>query len=345
MMRSTKLSIRACNRLRHMRVVSSGIFAVVTRLCLVLAALVGFAGRAAADYPDRPLHLLVPYPPGGPTDVVARLVADRLAVKFGWQVVVENRPGGSGHLALIAAARAAPDGYTLVLPGIPYAVDPSLFADPGYSFDQFVTVSIVTKGPLVLVVHPSLGVKSVREFIALAKARPGKIDYGAGTKGTSLYLAAELFKRAANVDLQHIPYNGTNDLIPDMLSGRVPVVFLSSLIAKQYVAEGKVLALGITAAQRAPGWPDTPTIAEAGVPGYSMDTWYAMLAPKGTPKDIVEKLSSAIADAVKSPEAAAKFDALGYVPVGSTAAEAATYIEAEAKRWHEIVGSGGVPRE
>lgn len=344
-MRTEETRIRNLERFRPIAVASSRVFAILPVLCLAMAALVGLASRAAAAFPDRPVHLLVPYPPGGPNDVVARLVADGLESKLGWQVVVENRPGGSGHLALISAARAPPDGYTLVLPGIPYAVDPSLFSNAGYTLDEFVPVSIVTKGPLVLVVHPSLGVKSVRELIALARSRPGKIDYGAGTKGTSLYLAAELFKQAAKVDMQHIPYNGTNDLIPDMLTGRVPVVFLSPLIAKQHVAAGKVLALGITSAQRSPGWPETPTIAEAGVPGYSMETWYAVLAPKGVSEDIIEKLSGAIAMSVKSPDVSAKLESLGNVPVGSTASEAATFIETEAKRWHQIVDSGAIPRE
>jgi tripartite-type tricarboxylate transporter receptor subunit TctC len=344
-MRPKETSNRDSDRVRRRRAASVRVFAAVRGLWLVLAMVVGLAIPAAAAYPDRPIHLFVPYPPGGPNDVVARLVADALESRFGWQVVVENRPGGSGHLALMAAARAPADGYTLVLPGIPYAVDPSLFANVGYTFDQFAPVSIVTKGPLVLVVHPSLGVRSVRELIALARSRPGKIDYGAGTKGTSLYLAAELFKYSATVDLQHIPYNGTNDLIPDMLTGRVPVVFLSPLIAKQHVAAGRVLALGITSAQRSPGWPDTPTIAEAGVPGYAMETWYAVLAPKGTPKDIIDKLSGAIAAAVRSPDLSAKLESLGNGPVGSTAGEAATYIDVEAKRWRDIINSGGIPRE
>ena len=202
----------------------------------------------------------------------------------------------------------------------------------GYSFDQLVPISIVSTGPLVLVVHPSLGVKSVQELIAAAKAQPGRINYGSGAKGTSLHLAAELFKHAANVDLQQIPYVGTNALIPDMLTGRVPVVFISPLIAKQHVAQGSVLALGVTSATRSPAWPDTPTIAEAGLRGYSFETWYAVLAPLGTPKAIIDKLSVAIAEAVRSAEASEKLRSLGNVPVGSTPADAASYIETEAMR-------------
>ncbi len=318
---------------------------VASFFSIAAVMLAGLCPRPAMAYPDRPIHLRVPYPAGGPNDGIARLIANKLDDKFGQQVVVENRPGGRGNTAVIAAARAAPDGYTLVLPAMTYAVNPSLFSDVGYAFDQLVPVSIVTQGPLVLVAHPSLGVKSVQELIALAKAQPGKINYGSGGVGSSPHLAAELFKQAAGIDLQHIPYKGTNDLIADLLTGRVPVVFLSPLIARQHVADGEVVALGITSAQRSPTWPQTPTIAEAGVPGYEMQAWYTVLAPRGTPKDVVDKLSEAIAEAVKSPDVSSKLETLGNVPYGSTAAEAQAYIDAESKRWHEIIRAAGIVPE
>jgi tripartite-type tricarboxylate transporter receptor subunit TctC len=325
--------------------ISSRALFLASMFCVAVVTFTGLAPRSAAAYPDRPIHLLVPYPAGGPNDVIARLIANKLGERFGQQVVVENRPGGSGNTAVIATARAAPDGYTLVLHAMTYAVNPSLFADVGYSLDQLVPVSIVTEGPMVLVVHPSLGVKSVQGLIALAKAQPGKINYGSGGVGSSPHLAAELFKQTAKVDLQHIPYKGTNDLIADLLTGRVPVVFLSPLIAKQHVADGELIALGITSAERSPGWPETPTIAEAGLPGYAMQAWYAVLAPRGTPKDVVDTLSGAIADAVKSPDVSGKLASLGNIPNGSTAAEAQAYIEAESKRWHEIVSAAGIRPE
>lgn len=325
------------------RTLSRALFAA-SLFWLVTVALSSVAPAAAA-YPDRPIHLLVPYPAGGPNDVIARLIADKLDHSLGQQVVVENRPGGSGNTAVIATARAAPDGYTLVLHAMTYAVNPSLFLDVGYTLDQLVPVSIVTKGPLVLVVHPSLGVKSVQELIVLASAQPGKINYGSGGIGSSPHLAAELFKQIAKVDLQHIPYKGTNDLIADLLTGRVPVVFLSPLIARQHVAAGELVALGITSDKRSPSWPDTPTIAEAGVPGYSMEAWYAVFAPRDTPKDIVDKLSAAIAEAVKSTDVSDKLASLGNVPDGRTAADAQAYVDAEAKRWHGIISAAGIHPE
>jgi len=195
------------------------------------------------------------------------------------------------------------------------------------------------------VVHPSLGVKSVQELIAKANGEPGKINYGSGGIGSSPHLAAELFKQAAKINLQHIPYKGTNDLIADLLTGRVPVVFLSPLIAKQHVAAGELLALGITSAERSPSWPDTPTIAEAGLPGYAMEAWYAVLAPKDTPREVIEKLSGAIAEAVKSADVSDELASLGNIPRGSTTAEAQAYIDAESKRWHEIIRAAGIQPE
>jgi tripartite-type tricarboxylate transporter receptor subunit TctC len=318
----------------------------IFRFTLVVAAmLAGLGNLSAQTYPDRPIHLLVPYPPGGPNDTIARFIANKLAETRNWPIVVENRPGGSGNLAVIATARSAPDGYTLVLPAMAYAVNPSLFSNAGYSLDQFAPVSIPTEGPLILVVHPSLGVKSVQELIALAKKQPGKINYGSGGNGTSLHLAAELFKRATNVDMQHIPYKGTNELMTDLLTGRVPVGFISPLIAKQHVANHELLALAITSKTRLPSWPDTPTVAEAGVPGYTMEAWYAIVAPKDTPKDIINTLSGAIAEAVKSPDVAEKFRSLGTVPVGGSPTESASYIETEAKRWHDIIVAAGIHLE
>jgi tripartite-type tricarboxylate transporter receptor subunit TctC len=318
------------------------------RTLLVTLAVVTFASlnpRPVAAYPDRPIHLLVPYPAGGPNDVIARLIAHKLDDNFGQQVVVENRPGGSGNTAVIATTRATPDGYTLLLHAMTYAVNPLLFANVGYSFDQLTPVSIVAEGPLILVVHPSLGVRSLQELIARAKAEPGKINYGSGGVGSSPHLAAELFKQAAKINLQHIPYKGTNDLIADLLTGRVPIVFLSPLIAKQHVMAGELLALGITSAERSPTWRDTPTIAEGGVPGYAMEAWYAVLAPKDTPRDVVEKLSGAIAEAVKSPDVSDELASLGNVPRGTTAAEAQAYIDAESKRWHAIIRAAGIQPE
>jgi tripartite-type tricarboxylate transporter receptor subunit TctC len=313
--------------------------------CLVAAILcAALPGPAAADYPDRFIHLIVPYPPGGPNDVIARLIGQKLFEAWGQQVVIDNRPGGSGNIAIEATARAQPDGYTLVLPAMAYAVNPSLFAKVGYRFDELVAVSIVTKGPVVLVVHPSLPAHSVADLIALAQARPGGLDYGSGGNGSSLHLAAEVFQQQTGVKLQHIPYKGTNDLISDLLAGRVPISFISPLIAKPLVNDGKLRALAVSSAQRSASWPDAPTIAEA-VPGYEMEAWYAVLAPRATPPDIVTKLSRGIADAVNAPDVKAKLGELGNEAVGSSPAEADRYIAAEAVRWEKVLRDANIKIE
>ena len=309
---------------------------------LAFAAMLLAPHRVAAEFPERPIHLVVPYPAGGPNDVIARIVGQKLTESLGQQVVIENRPGGSGNVAVESTARAQPDGYTIVLPAIAYAVNPALFTKVNYSFDQFAAVSIVTKGPLVLVVHPSLNINSVQELIAAAKQNPGKLDYGSGGNGSSLHLAAEMFKQQAGVNIQHIPYKGTNDLIADLLTGRVPITFLSPLIAKQLVAEGKLKALAMTSALRSPSWPNTPTVAEAGVPGYVFDAWYAVLAPKATPPALVDKLSRAISQAVNAPDVKTRFAELGNESVGNTPAEATAYIAEEAERWGKLLRAAGI---
>jgi tripartite-type tricarboxylate transporter receptor subunit TctC len=307
--------------------------------------LLAIPALTAVDYPQRNVHLVVPYPPGGPNDVIARLLGQKLGEMWGQQVVIENRPGGSGNIAVESVARAQPDGHTMVLPAMAYAVNPALFNKIGYRFDDFAAVSIVTKGPVVLAVSPSLGVNSVQELIALAKQKPGALNYGSGGNGSSLHLAAEVFKQQAGLDIQHIPYKGTNDLIADLLTGRVPISFLSPLIAKQLVNDGKLRALGLSSAKRSPSWPDTPTIAEAGVLGYEVEAWYAILLPKTTPKDVVEKLSRAIAEAVQSPEVAERLATLGNEAVGSTPAEAEAYITAEAARWEKVLRADNIKAE
>jgi tripartite-type tricarboxylate transporter receptor subunit TctC len=316
----------------------------ISAAALATAALL--AGPASAqEFPQRNVHLVVPYPAGGPNDVIARLLGQKLGEIWRQQVVIENRPGGSGNIAVEMVGRAPPDGYTMVLPAMAYAVNPSLFSKVGYKFDDFAAVSIVTKGPVVLVVSPSLGVNSVQELIALAKQKPRALNYGSGGNGSSLHLAAEVFKQQAGVDIQHIPYKGTNDLIADLLTGRVPISFLSPLIAKQLVNDGKLRALGLSSAKRSPSWPDTPTVAEAGVPGYEVEAWYAIVVPKATPKDVLEKLSRSVSDAVKSPEVKEKLATLGNEPVGSTTAEAEAYINAEAARWEKVLRAANIRAE
>jgi tripartite-type tricarboxylate transporter receptor subunit TctC len=285
---------------------------------------------------------MVPYPAGGPNDVLARMVGGKLGEGWGQQAVIENRPGAGGNLALELASRAAPDGYTMVLPAMAYAVNPMIYSKVPYTFAQFTPVTIVAKGPLVLVVTPSVGINSVKDLIAVAKAKPGQLQYASGGNGSSLHLAGELFKYTAGVDILHIPYKGTNDFIPDLLSGRVPISFSSPLVMQAHVKAGRLKALGMTSLKRASGWTDVPTISEAGLKGYEMDAWYAILVPAGTPPPVVAQLNKDIAQALHAADVQEKLSGLGMESVASSPAEAAKYIAAEQQKWSKVVKAANI---
>ena len=312
-------------------------------LALALAAVSAapVAAIAADTYPVRPVRLIVPYPAGGPNDVLARMVGGKLGEMWGQQVVIDNRAGAGGNLAVDVAGRAAPDGYTMILPAMAYAVNPSLYSKVPYTFDQFIPVAIVAKGPLVLVVTPGSGINSVKDLIAAAKAKPGQLQYASGGNGSSLHLAGELFKYTAGVDILHVPYKGTNDFIPDLLSGRVPISFSSPLIMVGHVKAGRLKALAVTSAKRVSGW-DVPTIAEAGVKGYEMDAWYAILVPAGTPQAIVAQLNRQIGQALRAADVKEKLGSLGMEPVGNSQPEAAKYIAAEAAKWNKVAKAANI---
>ena len=294
-------------------------------------------GRAAPDYPNRPVTLVVPYPPGGPNDVIARTLGPEMSQVLGKPIVVENRPGAGGNLATGIVAKAPADGYTVLLPGIPYAVNPSIFDKVPYTFAEFKPIAVVARGALVLVAHPSLNMKSVSELIAAAKAKPGQIAYASGGVGTSPHLAGELFKRSSGVDLLHVPYKGTADFMSDLLAGRAPVAFVSPLIIRQHVEGGRMVALGVTSLQPLRGMENVPTIAQSGVPGYEAYGWYALMVPAGTPSDVVDKLSSASSRALKSQAVQERLFSLGLDIVHTTPAEADAYIKAEVTKWGRLV--------
>jgi tripartite-type tricarboxylate transporter receptor subunit TctC len=305
-------------------------------------ALVPLGVSAADAYPTHPVRLIVPYPAGGPNDVLARMVGGKLTEGWTQQVVIENRPGAGGNLAMELAARAAPDGYTMVLPAMAYAVNPMIYSKVPYSFDQFTPVTIVAKGPLVLVVTAGTAINSVQDLITAAKAKPGQLQYASGGNGSSLHLAGELFKYMAGVDILHIPYKGTNDFIPDLLSGRVPISFSSPLVMQPHVKAGRLKALAVTSLKRAPGWTDVPTIDEAGVKGYEMDAWYAILVPAGTPQALVAQLNKHIAQALHAADVEEKLSGLGMQAVANSLAEAAKYIVAEERKWNKVVRAANI---
>jgi len=314
----------------------------------VLFAVVGWVTGPvafASDYPSRPVTLVVPYPPGGPNDVIARTMAPELSKVLGQQIIVENRPGAGGNTATGYAAKAAADGYTVLLPGIPFAVNPYIFAKVPYAITDFKPISIVAQGPLVLVAHSSLGLKSVAELIAVAKSKPGSIAYASGGIGTSLHLAGEFFKRSAGVDLLHIPYKGTGELMPDLLAGRTPVAFISPLVVRQHVESGRLVPLGVTSLKPMRGMEQVPTIAQSGLPGFEAYGWYGLLVPSATPGDVVEKLSAASAQVLKSSAVQEKLFSLGMDIIQTSPAEADAYIKAEMAKWGELVKEANIKVE
>jgi len=304
-------------------------------LALVSIVCASSAAGAADLFPNRPVRLIVPYPAGGPNDVLARMVGGKLGEAWGQQVVIDNRPGAGGNLAVEVASRAAADGYTMILPAMAYAVNPSLYTKVPYSFEQFTPVTIVARGPLVLVTTPGAGINSVKELIGIAKASPGQLQYASGGNGSSLHLAGELFKYMAGVDILHIPYKGTNDFIPDLLSGRVPISFASPLIMAGHAKAGRLKAIGVTSARRVAGW-DVPTISEAGLKGYEMDAWYAILVPAETPAAVVAQLNKQLGHALRASDVQEKLSSLGMEAVASSPQDAAKYIAAEERKWNKV---------
>ena len=310
---------------------------------LTLALLLAFAAPAAAqDYPNRPVRLIIPFPPGGSNDVVGRLVANQLSEKLGHKVFVDNRGGAGGVLGTEAAANAAPDGYTLLVVSIAHAVNPALYKLNYDPIKSFAPISIMATGPNVLAVNPTLPVKNVKELVALAKEKPGSIDYASAGVGSFQHLGGELFKLVAGVNLQHVPYKGGGPAMQDVIAGHVKVMFSSLVQTTPFIQSGQLRALGVGGAKRNPVLPDVPTIEEAGVPGYVADNWWGIVAPAGTPQPIIDKLYRDIQDVLKSPELTAAFAREGAAAVTMSTADFGKYMEAEMAKWARVVKEGNI---
>jgi tripartite-type tricarboxylate transporter receptor subunit TctC len=297
---------------------------------------------AADDYPNRPVRLIIPFPPGGSNDVVGRLVAKQLSEKLGQQVFVDNRVGAGGVLGTQAASVAAPDGYTLLVISIAHAVNPALYKLEYDPIKSFTPVSILATGPNVLVVNPELNVKSVKDLVALAKEKPGELNYASAGIGSFQHLGGELFKLTAGVNIVHVPYRGGGPAMQDVIAGQVKIMFSSLIQTTPFIKSGQLRPLGTGGSTRSPVLPDVPTIAEAGVPGYVAENWWGILAPAGTPVPIVEKLHRDIQAALKAPELQAQFAREGAVSVEMSSAEFAEYIKSEMVKWTRVVKEGGI---
>jgi tripartite-type tricarboxylate transporter receptor subunit TctC len=300
-------------------------------------------GVALADYPERPVRLIVPFAPAGGTDLTSRLISQHLSESLGRPVIVENRAGGAGNIGTEAVARASADGHTLLLASLSTAVNVSLFKKlPFNPLSDFAPVSLVATVPLLVVVHPSLPVNDIQELIRLAKAKPGGLNYASGGLGTANHVGGELFKYLANVQIVHVPYKGGGPALADVTGGHVPLFFGTMTSTRDLVKAGRLRGLATTGATRSPGAPELPTVAESGVPGYEVSAWYGVLAPAGTPRPIVNRLSADLARMLRIPEVREALLAQGTDPVGSSPEEFGQHLRNEIQKWAKVVQASGL---
>ena len=300
----------------------------------------------AADYPDRPVRVIVTFPAGGGTDIVARMIFQKVAERTGGSFVIDNRGGAGGTIGTELAAKASPDGYTIVVVSGSHTINPSLYKKLNYDAARdFAPVTMLVTGPGVLVVHPSLPARNVKELIALAKSRPGQLLYASPGNGTPPHLAAELFKAMAGVDIVHVPYKGNAQAMTDLIAGQESLSFPTGPSAMPHVQAKRLRALGVTSAKRVAGLPEIPTIAESGLPGYDASAWYGVLAPAGAPASIVAKLQSEIHIALRAPDIVDRLAAQGLEPAPNTPDEFARFIAAELAKWNRIIAAAGIKVE
>lgn len=319
-------------------------------LTLTLAAIIAAAGlafsAAAQEYPARPVRLIVPFPPGGGTDFFARILSQRLGENLGGTFIVDNRSGAGGIVGTEITARSKPDGYTIVLVSTSHAINPSLHRKlPFDPVRDFAPVTMLAAGPLLLVVHPSLPAHTVKELIALAKAKPGMLTVASAGNGTPPHLAVELFKSMTRVDMVHVPYKGNGPAYIDLIAGQVPVMFPSIATALPHVKAGKVRALAVTTTTRSGVAPELPTISEAGVPGYELSSWYGLLAPAGTPAAIVNRLQREVARIFNAADLREKLLAQGVEPLANAPDQFASRLTAEIAKWNKLARAAGIPQQ
>lgn len=309
-----------------------------------LLILAGLTAQAQSNYPNKPVKLIVPFPPGGGNDVIARVIGQKLSDRWGQAVVIDNRAGANGIVGLQALMQSPADGYTLAVGAAgPLAVNPSLYARLPYDpVKDFAAVTNLVNYPLLLVVHPSVPVKTTRDVVTLAKAKPGQLSYASPGSGNSGHLAGELFNSMAGVNTLHIPYKGQGPALTDLLSGQVHMLYSSIPSVINQVKTGQLKAIAVGSAKRLPSLPDVPTIAESGVPGYEAYSWVGLVAPANTPSDIVHKIYRDVSDILKQADVADKLNQQGALPVGDTPEEFSQYIKAEVAKWGQVVRNANI---
>jgi tripartite-type tricarboxylate transporter receptor subunit TctC len=317
---------------------------------LTLSLLLGLAvispAGAQSTYPVRTVRIVVPSPPAGGTDIVARVLADHLSKALGQSFVVENRPGAGNMIGIESVARAAPDGYTLLMVPSTLALNTVLYKKVNYDpIKDFSPITVAAVAPNVLVINPKVPAKSLAEFIALAKAKPGDLTYGTPGIGTSPHMSMELLKSLAGIDIRHIPYRGTAPALTDVISGQITGMFSNALSVRAQIESGQVRALGLSGLKHSKALPNVPPIAEAGVPGYDATQWYGLVAPAGVPSDIIARIHGEAVKALASPEMSEKLSADGAEAVGNTPAEFAALIKSELEKWTNVAKAAGIEKQ
>jgi tripartite-type tricarboxylate transporter receptor subunit TctC len=314
---------------------------LVTRLCAFALALAWAGFASAQPYPSRPVRIVVPFPPAGAVDILARVVGQKVSEKWKQSVVIENRPGGGSVLGTDIVAKSAPDGYTLLLAVTAHAVNATLVDKlPFDPVKDFATITLAATAPNILIVHPSVPASTVRELIAYAKANPHKLNFGSPGSGTAMHLSGEMFKTAAGIDVVHVPYKGTQPVLNALLAGEISYTFDAG-VSLQHVKAGKLKAFAVTSAKRAAIAPELPTMAEAGLPGFDAQSWYGFLAPAGTPVVIVDLLSRDINESLRDPEVRERINRIALEPLGTTPAEFEQYLKADIVKWGRVVKASG----
>lgn len=315
-------------------------------LPVLLAVLIAAPHARAQTYPAKPVRIIVPFPPTAGADTTIRLFTPKLAEALAQQFIVDNRAGAAGNIGAEAAARAAPDGYTLLVAPASLASSQSLYKNLTFDLARdFEPIAMLASAPFVLAVHPSVPAKSVKELIALAKARPGQLNFASTGIGGTNHLAGELFKSMAGIDIVHVPYKGTATAIPDLIGGQVSMMFTATLSALPHVKTGLLRALGISSLKRSLAAPELPTIAESGLPGYESMTWFALLAPSGTSREIVTRLNAIVTKIGQTPEIRDRLLSQGAEPLGGTPAQLGAFIKSEITKWGKVVAASGARAE
>jgi len=322
------------------------VFKMLAGVAIAMAAAPVPSVFAADSWPSKPITLVVPFASGGTTDIIGRAVGQRLGEALGQPVVVDNRPGAGGTLGGALVARANPDGYTFLLATVAHTMAPGIYKTLPYDFQKDLEpIGMVALTPNVLLVNPSIPARTVQELIAYIKANPGKVNYGSAGIGSTEHLSGELFRAATGTDISHVPYKGGAPMMTDLMAGQIQMAIETSPSANPHVKSGKVRALAVTSARRSPAYPGVPTVGESGVPGYEVTTWYALMAPHGTPEPIRQRMAAELARVLKQPDVQKRFDEQGVTAGDMTPAQLAAFIKAETTKWTKVAKDSGAKAE